>query len=242
MSAEATRQALVPLRCPGCGGGPPLVEASEVACPFCGAAVPIPPDYLEAARLRGQERVARQAAEPAWRAVAKGVPAWLPFAALGGVALAPPIASLGVNFVHDWSSQADVMAFVALPLLLPGAALFFWSSAVNETTLGVRAALSAAAPREEGQPLGCRNCGAPLEVEAESLFATCLYCETDSLLEVMPLRPLSEALRGTLSTLRDATEALLRRRRLLAFGVLGFTLLIGAVSGLLAFAVRATVA
>ncbi|HBP18248.1 MAG TPA: hypothetical protein DEA08_10705 [Planctomycetes bacterium] len=233
--------ALRPLRCPECGGGAPLVEAPETACAYCGATVPIPADYVEAARLRGQERVARQQAEPLWRALADGAPAWVPLAALGAVALAPPAGALAVNLLSEWSSQADVMAFVALPLLLPGAGVFFWASAVNATTLGFRAALGARAPKEEGQPPGCRSCGAPLEVEPGALFATCLYCETDSLLESMPLDRLAEGLRQTLSSLQDAVRALRRRRRLLAFGTFGFTLLIGTVSALLAYAVKATV-
>ena len=232
--------ALVPLRCQQCGGSPPLREAAEVACPFCGARVAVPADYLEAARLRTLELVARGEAEPAWRAVAEGLPRWLPFAALGSVALVPPGAALVVNLIWEWRSQGEVMAYVALPLLLPSAALFFWSSAVNETTLGVRSALSARAPQKEGKPPGCRSCGALLEVEAEALFATCLYCETDSLLEVMPLQPLGESLRATLRTLADATAALRRRRRLMGFGVLGFTLVVAALSALIAFGVRAS--
>ena len=211
-----------------------------MACPFCGASVVVPPDYLEAARLRTLECAARAEAEPAWRAVAEGLPSWLPLAALGGVALLSPGAALVVNLARDWRSQGEVMAYVALPLLLPSAALFFWSSAVNETTLGVRSALSARAPQEAGKPPGCRNCGAPLEVEVAALFATCFYCETDSLLEVMPLQPLGESLRATLRTLGDATAALRRRRRLMGFGVLGFTLVVAALSALVAFAVRAT--
>lgn len=232
--------ALVPLRCEQCGGSPPLREAAEVSCPFCGASVVIPPDYLEAARLRTLELAARSEAEPAWRAVADGVPEWLPYAALASVALVPPGAALVANLVREWRSQGEVMAYVALPLLLPSAALFFWASAVNETTLGVRSALCARAPEEEGKPSGCRSCGAPLQAEPEALFATCLYCEVDSLLEVMPLRPLGESLRASLRTLIDATAALRRRRRLMGFGVVGFTLLVGALSALVAFGVRAS--
>lgn len=232
--------ALVPLRCEACGGSPPLREQPELSCPHCGRSVAVPPDYLEAAKLRTKELAARAQAEPAWRAVAEGVPGWLPYAALGSVALVPPGAALAANLLREWRSQGEVMAYVALPLLLPGAALFFWASAVNETTLGIRSALSANAPREEGQLPGCRSCGAPLQVEEGALYASCLYCETDSLLEVMPLRPLSESLRETLKTLGDATSALRRRRRLLAFGVTGFTLLVAAVSALLAFGLRAS--
>jgi predicted RNA-binding Zn-ribbon protein involved in translation (DUF1610 family) len=232
--------ALVPLRCDACGGSPPLREVAEVACPFCEAMVVVPPDYLEAACLRTLELAARAEAEPAWRAVAEGVSDWLPYAALGSVALAPPLAALLVNLLFEWRSQGEVMAYVALPLLLPGAALFFWSSAVNETTLGVRSALCAAPPHEEGKPPGCRSCGAPLAVGDEALFASCLYCETDSLLEAMPLRPLGESLRSTLKTLSDATSALRMRRRLLAFGVSGFTLFVAALSTLVAFGVHAT--
>jgi hypothetical protein len=132
------------------------------------------------------------------------------------------------------------MAFVCLPLLLPGAAVFVWASAVNETTLEVRSALGAKAPEREGTPPGCRSCGAPLDAAPEALAATCLYCGTDSLLEVMPLGALAGRLRRTLDTLRDASLALRRRRRLLGFGTLACTLGIAAVSALLAFAVRAT--
>jgi hypothetical protein len=233
--------ALKPLRCDECGGGAPLVEALEVACPYCEAMVPIPADYMQAAKLRTQERTARRDGEPLWRAVADGVNQWVPIAGLAAVALLPPAAALAANLVHDWGSQGDVMAFVALPLLLPGAATFLWSSAVNETTLGFRAALGAQAPKEEGKPLECRSCGAPLEVEPEALFANCLYCENDSLLEVIPLGELAGKLRATLSTLRDAARALRRRRRLLAFGILGVATLVATISALLAFAVKATV-
>lgn len=232
--------ALVPLRCEACGGSPPLREEPELECPFCEAKVIVPPDYLEAARLRRSELEARAAAEPAWRAVAQGVPDWVAWLALAGVALLPPSAALSANLLGAWRSQGEVMAFVALPLLLPGAALFFWASAVRETTLGVRSALSARPAQQAGEPPGCRSCGAPLDVAPEVLFASCLYCETDSLLEVMPLRPLGELLRATLRTLADATAALRRRRRLLGFGITGVTILVGALSGLLAAGVRAT--
>ncbi len=234
--------ALAPLRCSECGGIAPLQEALEVACPYCAAMVPIPRDYVAAAKLRTQEHATRREAEPMWRAVADGVRPWVEYTALASVALVPPAAALMVNLLRDWNSQGDVMAFVALPLLLPGAAIFLWASAVNETTLGFKAALGAQPGKGEGKPLGCRSCGAPLDVEPDALFATCLYCETDSLLEVMPLGRLAERLRTTLTTLRDATRALRRRRRLLAFGVSGFTLFVGVVSALLAYAVKTTVA
>lgn len=80
---------------------------------------------------------------------------------------------------------------------------------------GLRAKL-AAVPGVKGGALGCRSCGAPLDVADGALAARCLYCATDSLVSVSSqvaaraqasARDLHEGLRGALAAHVEAQKS-----------------------------------
>lgn len=229
---------LRPLRCDACGNPAPLVEQPVARCGACGGDVPVPADYLQAARLHQAAAAARAAAEPVFARLTRPSPA---SATAGLVLLAalPPVVTVAANLALPLEPQAALFGLLTLPALLPGAGLWLWASAAAATALPFREALAAAAPERLEGPPGCRSCGAPLTVEPGALAATCLYCGTDSLLEVLPLSDLSRALRASLTSLRDGARALRRRRVLLGLGVTGLLLLVGALSSALIVALLA---
>jgi hypothetical protein len=57
----APAETLTPLLCPACRAPTPLADGLETTCLFCGAAVPIPPDYqaLHAARVEFTAQASR---------------------------------------------------------------------------------------------------------------------------------------------------------------------------------------
>jgi len=235
--------ALAQLRCPGCGAAVPLVRAAQTACPYCGASVTTPPQWLEAAEARGAEARVRREVEPRWRELTRRPPAWLRPVAMGLVVLLPPAATAAVVYaLTPPPGTAASFSLAALPGLLPGALLWLWAAAVGATVVELQRTLAAAPPARAGAPPSCRECGAPLAVEPGALAATCAYCGTDSLVADLPAEAESRARhRAAERTLAEAAEALARRRRLLALGLLGLFVGVGGLSVALGVALGLTV-
>lgn len=231
---------LRPLRCDACGSPAPLAERPAVRCPACGGEVPVPADYLEAARLRRADVEARRAAEPLFARLVRPRP-WVHGAGLALLAGLPPLVTAASSLAWPFHPPAALFGLLTVPALLPGAATCVWARVAAATARPFREALAATRPAGGQGPPGCRSCGAPLEAAPDALAATCLYCGTDSLLEALPLGELGAALRGSLTRLRDATGALRRRRAGLALGLAGATVVAAAVSAALVLAVLATV-
>ena len=240
MSARGGKQ-LQPLRCGSCGAPVPLAEAEHVHCPHCGSEVALPPGYLEAMRLHRETAAARRAAEPVWQALARPRSGGLSALAMLLVVFLPPLATLLANLVpYPPLSKMAIMAFVTLPAVLPGAGLYIWTLAVDATAVGLRNQLSAKPPPRGGGSPTCRNCGAPLEVEADAVAASCAYCGTDSLVVGIGEAELAGGLRAAVRTLGEAVRRLRVRRVLLGLGIAGVVAALGGASMLVWIAARAS--
>src|SRR5690606_19681171 len=142
-------------------------RASTSRCPYCGAAVDVPPAYGDALALLREQDEARRRVEPHLRRLQRPPgKRWIILGA-GLVALLPPFAvAVVVALADDALSQADYISLAALPALAPGAAVAFAALASRVTSMQVMTAM--AARLIEGEPC-CRVCGAPLAVEPDAL-------------------------------------------------------------------------
>jgi hypothetical protein len=236
--------ALAPLRCDGCGAAVPLPAAADLpasrACDHCGASVTLPAAYVAAAADAVALASARRAVEPSWRQAARAPAAWVGALALALLLLLPGAAALVAILVPTtpWP-RLDVYSLAALPALVPGALLQLWFAAARTTVAAASAA--AVAIRLDGAraTAGCRQCGAPLAVDAGALAATCGYCGTDSVLTGAPLARRAGALARGRASLAELVAALRRRRRWLAAGTLATAIVLGGLAVGLALAGRA---
>ena len=225
---------LKPIHCEDCGGAVPLVAEALVECPYCASTVAIPSDYLKAAAARAGESAARKATEPLWEKLSRPVPKWLGTVGILAVVFLPPALTLLAHLLTfpPWSTL-EILAKVAIPGLVPGATLWLWAAAAGATTLAFQQGMAAAPAKAGKGPPCCRQCGAPLCVEADALSASCAYCGTDSVVQSLPVKTMQTRWKKALRTLEQATVALKRRRVLLALGILGGALFIGSSTALL---------
>ncbi|MCP4135796.1 MAG: hypothetical protein GY754_32810 [bacterium] len=224
---------LKPVTCPGCSGPVPLIEADTTSCPYCKTEVDIPDEYEKAVRASRASSEARKAMEPLWSRVSREAPKRSLIAALVLTALLPPIATLLANIIpYPPMNQLMILAAFSFPSILPGAGIWIWSVAINATTARFKQALSARPPQKirgnEGPPC-CRSCGAPLTVEKDALSATCVYCNTDSILEIIPVDDLVREAGSAIQTLEQASRLLRRRRYMIGLGTIGTVLLIASL-------------
>jgi predicted RNA-binding Zn-ribbon protein involved in translation (DUF1610 family) len=232
---------LTPLKCADCGGSPPLAAAAATPCPFCGASVAVPPDYARAFEAQRAAREARAAAEPLWRRLRRGAPPWTGWVGAALVLLLPSLAVAAAHLLlREPLASAEVIALFAVPALLPGGALLIASGAFKALGARFHDALAATPPAKQGDPPGCRECGAGLSPAPDALAASCAYCGTDSVLDDLPVAQLKTALSAALVTLSDGVRALRRRRATLALGVLGLALIVAALAVALRWAIAAT--
>ncbi len=235
--------ALAQLRCPGCGAAVPLRREARTACPYCGASVETPPQWLEAAEAGEAEARVRREVEPRWRELTRRPPAWLRPAAMALVVVLPPATTAALVYaLTPPPGTAAAFSLGALPGLLPGALLWLWTAALGATVVELQRTFAAAPPARAGAPPSCRECGAPLAVEPGALAATCAYCGSDSLVADLPAATESRARhKAAQKTLAQAADALARRRRLLALGLLGLLVGVGGLSMCLGIALGVTV-
>lgn len=165
------------LRCASCGAPVPLVDASEVRC-ACGAAVAVPPAYVElcAARRQIAERLPHEAAVlRRARAIshplvgvlmiAAAYPAYHAFGAL---------MQLGLGGGGDDTGTA-IAVVAGFPLLLLPVAVI--AAGIGQL-LGSRklaSAMPALAAVKAEHGYACRGCGAPLAATDDGA-TLCMYC------------------------------------------------------------------
>ena len=230
------------LSCPSCAAPVPLSTDASVACPSCAAPVAIPEAYVRLAEASRAADAARRAAEPLWRALGGPPPRWARNLGMALVVLLPPLASVLVALlVKPALGAAEICAVATLPAVVPGAALWLWAAAVGASVEGVRAALAAAPPARAGGPATCRHCGAPLQLPAGALSATCSYCQADNLAVSAARAEASEAsqrLRAAVHSLADGSARLRTRRAMFALGALALCGLFGGAAVLVLKALR----
>ncbi|MBM4783191.1 MAG: hypothetical protein GQE15_36405 [Archangiaceae bacterium] len=179
----------VPIRCPSCGSQAPLADEAEVACGYCQARVPVPPELreqaraaatLEARRAPTRARLERMSQQPDARRVTRGL------VALGVVGLVSFVVAWGFIAMERLASRAwgtpDTFCLLApfgvVGLLTVAARLAVSDRlALRVLTLG----FGALAPERAGAAQRCRRCHAPLPSAATLRLEHCGYCDTDNL-------------------------------------------------------------
>ncbi|MBX3183103.1 MAG: hypothetical protein KIT72_17040 [Polyangiaceae bacterium] len=226
--------ALTPLTCHACGGHAAVVRAAQTTCRYCGAAVPIPPEYLAAAQQLEQHEALRRAVEPKWRRLAKPTSSTLDWVAVAASFCLPPLASAVVAWFADPTPTPLVgVTLVTIPAIIPGALLSVWTFGSRATGLNLAAQLVAGPPERPGGDPSCRGCGAPLPASPGALAATCLYCRTDSLLTGSAARDASWQVSSRSRTLREALSVWRIRVLLLVMGSAGTAGLLLLLAGVL---------
>lgn len=238
-----TTPVLSPLQCDSCGGHAPLRDAPTSDCAFCETPVPIPADYLAAARERLAGDQARAKAEPAWASLSQGPTTGQQVGAGAALFCLPLVATatLGLLPAAPWST-AQIMAAGTLPAFLPGAAWAAWIVAVVALGRLSAASLAAKPSKTEGGPLRCRGCGAALTQEPDALSCTCLYCATDSVVADSAVAQAESAATDKAQTsLGQAVDELRARRTRAAVGISAAALGLAVTSAAVWFGLFATV-
>lgn len=204
-----------PIHCTKCNAPLPLLAARSFACPNCGAHVAVEARYKQLYETNVLEAKAHEELEARYARVSRVPSVRFDAIAIALVLLGPAIA---VSATGRGSSPIDLFTFVIIPALLPGTALWMWSAAIHATVVRFRLAL--AAHEHDDKPC-CRQCGAPLAVNATAIFARCAYCGTDSLVTELSkaVSALDKVLRSELKTIAEAITALAYRRRLVIAGI-----------------------
>lgn len=224
-----TALAVEVLACAGCGGAVPLGAGDALVCPYCHAAVALPPAYraLRDATL-GDEHDRRAAAK---LYTELGTPPGALVRLFGSSALwwavliLLPFVFAGLIWIAIFTTDAVERLFhVALAEVLGPARMWTFIGVIitaivggafiggaygRRRALGRRALqtiLAAAPPKRTGGPAACRECGAPLAVADGALGARCSYCGADNLVAV-DQRWIGGLVRDRQSVSRSAAEA-----------------------------------
>lgn len=176
-SSEHARE-LVPIKCGECRAPVPLL-AREFPCPYCGAEVRPPAEYVNVIELRRESEADLLQAEGAWRRASRiSEPRTLLVLRVGMVAWVALVVACAALMLGDWPA-----AWVLLPMFLGAAQLsagFSWTKSLAEIR-----ALFPSLPAEGSEPVRtetaiCRECGAPIAFASDHLLCGCIYCGADN--------------------------------------------------------------
>jgi hypothetical protein len=196
----------------------------------------MPQVYREELRLtRGLDSATRKAAEQWTKLAHIKVPRWWLICA----AAAPFVLLTGGLMILLIAALLRVMSAHALPGLLAGvwltvipAQLLAANVAMKNvlvsgaTNIGVAfAALPSSTP---GEPPNCRQCGAPLSVRPDDVLVRCIYCETESIvqLDTLAMETLRTRVASAQSSLAQAMSALAKHSELASLETRGRTYII----------------
>jgi DNA-directed RNA polymerase subunit RPC12/RpoP len=226
-----------PFQCTRCNAALVVVDAPTVVCRYCGAVNEVPTAYRE------ELRQARELDQTTRRAIAEWarldhikVPRWrfvgtvsIPFLALaGGLAI---LLILGMLKTVSSTTLARLVAlFVWLPLA-PAALLASRTGMRNLLVSGaarIGVAFAAVPSASESGGLNCRQCGAPLSIEADDILVRCLYCDAESIvrLDESQMRSLETNVGTAKMSLAQALDALSKHADLASFETRGRVYLI----------------
>ena len=219
-----------PFQCNHCNASLVVVDAPTVACRYCGAVNEVPVAYREELRLsRDLDQTTRRAIAEWERLDRIKVPHWwfvaavsIPFLLIsGGLAI---LLMLGILKTVSSTSLPRLVAILVWLPLVPAALL---ASSIGMRNLLVSGAARiglafAAIPSESGE-LNCRQCGAPLTVEAGDILVRCLYCEAESIvrLDASQMRSLEGNVGTAKMSLAQAMAALSKHAELASFETRG---------------------
>jgi predicted RNA-binding Zn-ribbon protein involved in translation (DUF1610 family) len=221
-----------PFQCTRCNASLVVVDSATVVCRYCGAINEVPAAYREELRLaRDLDQTTRHAIAEWARLDHIKVPrGWfvgtvsIPFVLMaGGLAI---LLTLGLLTTV---SSTNLARFVAIFVWLPLAPAALLASSIGMRNLLVNGAARigvafAAIPSafEDGE-LNCRQCGAPLTVEADDILVRCLYCGAESIvrLDALQLRSLETNVGTAKMSLAQALAALSKHADLASFETRG---------------------
>jgi len=214
-----------PFLCTRCNASLIVVDAPTVVCRYCGALNEVPAAYREELRLsRDLDQTTRRAIAEWARLDQIKVPRWwfigtasIPFVLIArGLAMLLGLAML--KTVSGPSLARLVAIFVWLPLApaaLLASSIGMRNLLVNGAArIGVAFAVIPSAS-EEGE-FNCRQCGAPLTVEAGDIVVRCLYCGAESIvtLDALQMRSLGTNVETARMSLAQAMAALSKHAEL----------------------------
>lgn len=235
-----TKSKLAPLRCVDCNAPLVVVDAPTLVCRFCGASNVVREVYREELRLtRDLDSATREAAEEWLRLAHIKVPRWWFIC----VAIAPFLLMTGGLIVLLTTALLRVVSGDALPGLL----VYVWLVLIPVQLLAANVAMknilvsgatnvglafAAAPPSSPGAPPNCRQCGAPLSVQPDDVLVRCIYCGTESIVQLdeAAMQTLRKRVTAAQSSLAEAMSALNKHARVARVETWGRT---GVIAGLL---------
>ena len=230
------RPRLVPLLCVNCNAPLVVIDAPSLVCRFCSAVNVLPDVYREELRLaRNLDSATRDAAEQ-WRRLADiKVPRWQ----LMWAVIAPFVLMAGSLVILLVAAVFRLVSGHALPGLLGGvwltlipaqllAANVAMKNVLVTGAANVGAAFAASPPSAPGEPPNCRQCGAPLSVQPDDILVRCIYCETESIVQLdqSAMETLQTRAASAQSSLAQAMSALTKHAKLAGLETRGRTYII----------------
>jgi hypothetical protein len=236
MSTSIASPKLVPLECDNCNAPLVVVDAPLLVCHFCGANNVIPEVYREELRLtRDLDSATREAAEQWLRLARIRVPRWwlttaatAPFVLMTGSLIILLIAALlGVVSVDALPALLACIWLTLIPAQLLAANVAMKNVLVSGAT-NVGAAFAARPPSTAGAPPNCRQCGAPLSVQPDDVLVRCIYCGTESIVQLdqVSMKTLRTRVASAQSSLAEAMSALTKHSKLASLETRGRTYVI----------------
>jgi DNA-directed RNA polymerase subunit RPC12/RpoP len=223
---------IAPFQCAHCNAPLAVVDAPTLVCRYCGTINQIPAAYHEELRLaRDLDQATRRAIEEWAHLDDVKVPRWwfvcaatIPFLLLTtglGVFLAAGL----LRILSSTVLPSLIGVFVWFPLV-PAAVLAAKVGLKNLLVSGaarVGVAFAAIPPVSSDEPPNCRQCGAPLAVEADDILVRCLYCGAESFVrwDVSEMQALQGRVGTAQMSLAQAMEALSKRAKLAALETRG---------------------
>ena len=221
-----------PFQCTRCNATLVVVDAPNVVCRYCGAVNEVPAAYREELRLaRDLDQTTRRAIAEWARLDRIKVPRWW-FVGTAGIPfllIAVGLAILLILTMLKMVSSTNLALLVAIFVWLPLAPVVLLASSIGMRNLLVTGAarigvaFAAIPSASESGGLNCRQCGAPLTVEAGDILVRCLYCEAESIVRLDAAQMMSlETNVGTARmSLAQAMAALSKHAELASFETRG---------------------
>ena len=219
--------------CVDCNAPLVAIDAPSLVCRFCGTSNVVPQVYRDELRLtRDLDSATRQAAAQWLRLAQIKVPRWWFICA----AMAPFVLLSGGLIVILTTALLHVVSGPALPWLLACVWLTLIPVQLLAANVGMKnilvsgatnvgLAFAAQPPSAPGEPPNCRQCGAPLSVQPDDVLVRCIYCETESIVQLdeSAMKNLRTRVGSAQSSLTQAMSALTEHARLARIETFGRT-------------------
>jgi len=215
---------LDPFQCKHCNAALAVVDAPTVECRYCGAVNEVPESYRKELRLTRDLDEATRGAIAEWARLDRiKVPRWL-FVVAASIPFLLMAGGLAVLLILRVENLPSLVAFFVWFPLAPVALLASSIGMRNLLVSGAeRIGVAFAAIQSPNDGLNCRECGAPLSVETGDILVRCLYCETESIvqLDASQMKTLERNVGTAKQSLAQAMSALAKHAELASFETRG---------------------